>query len=233
MIKELPINSTSINLNNNNYSIQSSNNMPNQQELINPNNSQSSSLNYANNNNSNSKHKIPKNNFVNENMNANIKSLSNATTKKKSMQDLLNTSVNSINTILNGSKINKLNKKLRSDSTKKKLSGGNNTNSTKMIKYNSAINISVDQYNNINYNHGIKTNSNGNSNEAAQRDDNFAQQAANVTNEGIINNSSKPPNKPINNKNIINKVQDKDWQIIEEIRKISSINMDLNKSIKD
>lgn len=136
MIKELPINSDNINLNNNNYTIQSSNNMPNQQELINHNNSQSSALNYANNNNnnSNSKHKIPKNNFVNESMNANIKSLSNATTKKKSMQDLLNTSVNSINTILNGSKNNKLNKKLRSDSTKKKLSGGNNTNSTKMIK---------------------------------------------------------------------------------------------------
>ena len=91
----------------------------------------------------------------------------------------------------------------------------------------SSINISVDQYNNI------KTNSNGNSNEAAQRDDNCAQQAANVTNEGIINNNSKPPNKPTNNKNINNKVQDKDWQIIEEIRKISSINMDLNKSIKD
>jgi len=52
-------------------------------------------------------------------MNANIQSLSMATSKKKSMQDLLNTSVNSINSILNANLKKNLAKKVRSDSRKK------------------------------------------------------------------------------------------------------------------
>lgn len=52
-------------------------------------------------------------------MNANIQSLSMATSKKKSMQDLLNTSVNSINNILNANLKKNLAKKVRSDSKKK------------------------------------------------------------------------------------------------------------------
>lgn len=98
-------------------------------------------------------------------MNANIKSLSNATSKKKSMQDLLNTSVNSINSILSSSKSKGSMKKLRSDSAKKKLSNGSNNSSqsnqnsnmnlcnkddlniNKISKNNSVMNIGDDKIN--------------------------------------------------------------------------------------
>lgn len=157
------------------------------------------------------------NNFVDNVMNANIQSLSMATSKKKSMQDLLNTSVNSINSILNANLKKNMAKKVRSDSKKK-------------LKKTSSCANQEDE------------SSHSTINEAAQSNHNIKQAA------------NKPPAKPVNFKKdksnssvsssqsssiLFNidldksKKDDQDWQIIEEIRKISSINVDLNKKIQE